>query len=158
MADIVRLDVPVFIRLLELAREEIKDDADIHDVAEAVIKMSAHGPVTMNNYNDIVKFMHKQGSETNEDHAEDPSDPVNYGEYDREGDMAKDDLRTIDSAARELYDILKSDENLPEWVQAKITKAADYIDTVRDYLKANKEVESADVDELTRIKQLGGIQ
>jgi hypothetical protein len=158
MADIVQLDVPVFIRLLELAREEIKDDADIHDVAEIVIKMSGQGPVTMNNYKEIVSFMQKQGSETNEDHAEDPNDPVNYGEYDREGDMAKDDLRTIDSAARELYDILKSDENLPEWVQAKITKAADYIDTVRDYLKANKEVESTDVDELDRIKQLGGIQ
>ena len=78
-----------------------------------------------------------------EDHAENPDAPVNYGEYDREGDMAKDDLRTINSAAQELYDILTSDENLPEWVQAKITKAADYIDTVRDYLKSNKEVDEA---------------
>ena len=158
MADIVQLDVPLFIRLLELSREEIKDDADIHDLAQAVIKMSAHGPINMSNYNDIVKFMRKQGSETNEDHAEDPDAAHNVGEYDREGDMAKDDLRTINSAAQELYDILQSDENLPEWVQSKITKAADYIDTVRDYLKANKEVESVEVDELARIKQLGGIQ
>jgi hypothetical protein len=37
--DIVKLDVPLFIRLLELAREDIKKDADIHDVAEIVIKM-----------------------------------------------------------------------------------------------------------------------
>jgi hypothetical protein len=84
------------------------------------------------------------GSPKNEDHEENPEDPVNYGEYDREGDMAKDDLRTINSAAQELYDILKSDENLPEWVQAKITKAADYVDTVRDYLKANKEIDEAE--------------
>ncbi len=77
-----------------------------------------------------------------EDHGpEDPKDPVNYGEYDREGDMAKDDLRTIDDAAKELYAILDADENLPEWVQAKITKAVDYIDTVRDYMKANKYAE-----------------
>ncbi len=61
MADIVQLDVPLFIRLLELSREEIKDDADIHDIAEIVIKMSEQGPVTMNNYNDIVDFMKKQG-------------------------------------------------------------------------------------------------
>ena len=74
-----------------------------------------------------------------EDHGpEDPNDPVNYGEYDREGDMAKDDLRTINGAAQELYDILSSDENLPEWVQSKITKAVDYIDTARDYMKAQK--------------------
>jgi hypothetical protein len=72
-----------------------------------------------------------------EDHGpENPDAPVNYGEYDREGDMAKDDLRTIDDAAEELYSILQADDNLPEWVQAKITKAVDYIDTARDYMKA----------------------
>ena len=72
-----------------------------------------------------------------EDHGpENPDAPVNYGEYDREGDMAKDDLRTIDDAAEELYSILRADDNLPEWVQAKITKAVDYIDTARDYMKA----------------------
>jgi hypothetical protein len=72
-----------------------------------------------------------------EDHGpENPEAPVNYGEYDREGDMAKDDLRTIDDAAEELYSILRADDNLPEWVQSKITKAVDYIDTARDYMKA----------------------
>jgi hypothetical protein len=80
-----------------------------------------------------------------EDHGpENPEDPVNYGEYDREGDMAKDDLRTINGAAKELYDILDADENLPEWVQSKITKAVDYIDTVRDYMKSNKYEEDMD--------------
>ena len=74
-----------------------------------------------------------------EDHGpENPDAPVNHGEYDREGDMAKDDLRTIDDAAEELYSILQADENLPEWVQSKITKAVDYIDTARDYMKAQK--------------------
>ena len=83
-----------------------------------------------------------------EDHGpENPDAAVNYGEYDREGDMAKDDLRTINSAAKELYAILDADENLPEWVQAKITKAVDYIDTVRDYMKANKYEEDVQTDE-----------
>ncbi len=158
MADIVKLDVPLFIRLLELSREEIKDDADIHDVAEIVIKMSKDGPVTMGNYNDIVQFMKGQGK-TNEDHGpEDPNADYNVGEYDREGDMAKDDLRTINDAAKELYSIIKADENLPEWVQAKIVKAMDYLDTARDYMKANKYAEGQEVDELDRIKQLGGIR
>ena len=83
-----------------------------------------------------------------EDHGpENPDAPVNYGEYDREGDMAKDDLRTINSAAQELYAILDADENLPEWVQSKITKAVDYLDTVRDYMKANKYEEDVQTDE-----------
>lgn len=61
MPDIVMLDVPLFIRLLELAREDVKQDADLHDVAQAVIAMSANGPVTMANYDQIVSFMNKQG-------------------------------------------------------------------------------------------------
>lgn len=60
------------------------------------------------------------------------------GEYDQEGDMAKTQLRTIGDAAKELHDMLDDDENMPEWVQNKITKAADYIDSVRDYLKSEK--------------------
>jgi len=159
MADTVELDVPLFIRLLEMSREEIKDDADIHDMAEIVIKMSEQGPVTMANYKDIIDFMKRQGSETNEDHGpEDPNADYNQGEYDREGDMAKDDLRTINDAAKELYSIIQSDENLPEWVQAKIVKAMDYIDTARDYMKSNKYAENTQVDELDRIKQLGGLK
>ena len=69
----------------------------------------------------------------NEQNDKDP------GEYDQEGDMAKTQLRTIADAAKELHDMLDDDENMPEWVQNKITKAQDYIDSVRDYLKAEKD-------------------
>ena len=62
--DIIKLDVPLFIRLLELAREEIKDDADIHDVAEIVTKLSQDGAVTMEQYNKIISFMSKQGDDS----------------------------------------------------------------------------------------------
>jgi hypothetical protein len=62
--DIIKLDVPLFIRLLELAREEIKDDADIHDVAEIVTKLSQQGVVGMEQYNEIVSFMSKQGDDS----------------------------------------------------------------------------------------------
>lgn len=157
--DIVKLDVPLFIRLLELAREDVKQDADLHDVAEAVIKLSQDDVATMADYNSIVSFMKKQGME--EDHSpEDPNASYNVGEYDREGDMTKDQLRVANDAAQELYDILDANDNIPEWVQAKITKAADYIDTVRDYMKANAENygKTEAVDELARIKQLGGIR
>jgi hypothetical protein len=84
----------------------------------------------------------------NEDHGpENPEADYNVGEYDREGDMAKDQLRTIDSAAEELYAIISANENLPEWVQKKITLAMDYIDTARDYLKSNKYAEDVQTNE-----------
>jgi hypothetical protein len=83
-----------------------------------------------------------------EDHGpENPDADYNQGEYDREGDMAKDQLRTIDSAAEELYSIIHAEENLPEWVQKKITLAMDYIDTARDYMKSNKYAEDAQTNE-----------
>ena len=59
-------------------------------------------------------------------------------EYDEEGEMAKSQARTIEDAAQELQDILDDQENLPEWVQKKINLAKDYIDTARDYMKANR--------------------
>ena len=140
--DIVKLDVPLFIRLLELAREDIKQDADIHDVAQRVIELSQRGVATMADYSKIVSFMQKQ-------EAQDP------GEYDREGEMAQGQLTTAADAAKELRSILDADENLPEWVQSKIVKAVDYLDTARDYMKSKEEPE---VDELDRIKQLGGLK
>jgi hypothetical protein len=63
---------------------------------------------------------------------------VDKGEYDREGDMAREQLHTIESAAQELHDLLSDDQNLPEWVQSKITKAMDYIDTARDYMMSQE--------------------
>jgi hypothetical protein len=61
----------------------------------------------------------------------------NY-QYDEEGEMAMSQARTIEDAAEELQSILDADENLPEWVQKKISLAKEYIDSARDYLKANR--------------------
>ena len=76
------------------------------------------------------------------------SEGVDHGEYDREGDMAKEQMHTIMSAAKELHSILRDEENLPEWVQKKITLAKEYIDTARDYMlsqHAEREEEMAEV-------------
>jgi phage anti-repressor protein len=48
--------------------------------------------------------------------------------------MAKEQMHTIMSAAKELHKILSDEENLPEWVQKKITLAKEYIDSARDYM------------------------
>lgn len=59
-------------------------------------------------------------------------------EYDNEGSMMKSQLRQICSANEKLMSMVKDDENLPEWVQSKVTKATDYIRSVRDYLESEK--------------------
>ena len=70
-------------------------------------------------------------------HSADEPSADDKAEYDQEGRMAKSELKTAKDAAAELQSILDDDENLPEWVQAKITKAVDYLDTARDYMKDN---------------------
>jgi len=61
------------------------------------------------------------------------------GEYDQEGDMAKDELMTMIRSARRLIGMLDTDDNMPEWTQKKITKATDYVDTAADYISSKKE-------------------
>jgi hypothetical protein len=41
--DKITVDVPLFIRLLEYAREDAKDDMDLHRVAENAIDLSRFG-------------------------------------------------------------------------------------------------------------------
>ena len=56
------------------------------------------------------------------------------GGADREGAMAKADLFKLANYSHKLYQQLDDDDQLEAWVQAKITKAADYIASVYHYL------------------------
>jgi hypothetical protein len=60
-SDKITVDVPLFIRLLEFAREDAKTDMDLHVVTENAIALSKDGHIlTMDNYNDIVKNNNKE--------------------------------------------------------------------------------------------------
>jgi hypothetical protein len=66
-------------------------------------------------------------------------------ERDEEGYMASTEMDTINSAVKKLRkNIKKGDAQLPAWVQSKITKAADYIDTAADYMDSNEMSEESD--------------
>lgn len=54
---------------------------------------------------------------------------------DEEYSMARSELKSIDDAVKKLMmKVGKGEGNLEAWVQSKITKAADYIDTAADYV------------------------
>jgi hypothetical protein len=76
-------------------------------------------------------------------------DKFDIGEYDQEGDMAKSDLRSIIANAKKMHDMIEDDDNLPELVQSKITKAEDYISTVANYM-------AAEMSEETKLQESGG--
>jgi hypothetical protein len=53
--DTIKVDVPLFIRLLEYAREDAQTDMDLHNVAENIIRLSETGrTLSMSDYNAIV--------------------------------------------------------------------------------------------------------
>ena len=51
--DQVILNIPLLIRVLELAREDIKTDMDLHRVVEKLIQIRNKGVLTMKDYNTI---------------------------------------------------------------------------------------------------------
>jgi hypothetical protein len=62
-------------------------------------------------------------------------DPAEKGEYDQEGDMAKDSIKTVVRHAQALEKILGDNDNLPEWVQSKLAKIESMMTAVDDYMQ-----------------------
>ena len=77
---------------------------------------------------------------------------IDKGEYDYEGQMARTQLQTTMRNCKDLIDMVKDDDNMPEWVQSKITLAQDYITTVRDYLQSKEELGESTKSDLEKDK------
>jgi len=73
-------------------------------------------------------------------------------EKDHEYSMARSELNTITNAAERLKKKMKGEGNIEAWVQSKITKAADYIDTAADYIDSGE----SKVNEDTTIEDANG--
>jgi hypothetical protein len=69
-------------------------------------------------------------------------------EVDYEGEMAKSELYRLVKNSQELMQMLDDDTQLEAWVQSKITKAADYIASVSQYLGFQSENKPS-IDEKT---------
>ncbi len=78
--------------------------------------------------------------------SEDHKEIQSGKKMDDEGYMAKVEMDKIDQSLIKLRKVIKtSEQQLPAWVQSKITKASDYLDIAADYLSSDVEMdESAD--------------
>ena len=74
---------------------------------------------------------------------------------DEEFSMARGELKTAQSAIKRLMTKLNGEGNLEAWVQSKITKAAEYLDTVADHL-SHGEDETERMKESTEILDANG--
>lgn len=53
----IHISIPLFIRLMELAKEEVDVDRDLHIITEALVKVSSSNPATMRDYAAIVQAL-----------------------------------------------------------------------------------------------------
>jgi hypothetical protein len=111
---------------------------DAHKAAEA---MKGHNTTAENKYRDqandsatVRYFRKKSGTPDWYKKKYGLNEAKEKTEYDYEGDMARGQLQSIINNAQRVHDMLEDNDNLPEWVQSKITLAEDYISTVANYM------------------------
>jgi hypothetical protein len=80
-------------------------------------------------------------------------DVTDQGEYDQEGDMAKDDIKTIVRHAQALSRVLGDDDNLPEWVQSKLAKIEGMMISIDEYMQNQESDDEEPIAEKAVSKQ-----
>jgi hypothetical protein len=80
-------------------------------------------------------------------------DVTDQGEYDQEGDMAKDDIKTIVRHAQALSKVLGDDDNLPEWVQSKLAKIEGMMISIDEYMQNQESDDEEPIAEKAVSKQ-----
>lgn len=87
----------------------------------------------------------KNKIEMNPNISEDHKEIASGHKKDDEGYMANVELDQMERAIKSLRKkIKKSDMQMPAWVQSKITRAADYIDTASEYLQSDEGLSEED--------------
>jgi hypothetical protein len=99
----------------------------------------SYGPQMWDRYT-IAKIHPANESKIHEDHKEVASGK----KKDEEGYMARVEFDQIERAINILRKhIKKGDQQIPAWVQSKITRAADFIDTAAEYMQSDEDISEA---------------
>lgn len=144
--DMVCFDIPLLIRVLEFTREDMKTDVDLHNMVERLISMRETYPLTMKHYDAITRKLVK------ENHV-----AIAMGRMlDDESGMVLSQLEQLERAIGMIRSHIGNDykKQLPAWVQAKITLATDYVDTVGNYITSKNEKVNEETLEEGRMKDI----
>lgn len=79
-------------------------------------------------------------------------------DMDDDGFMAKRQLYDTAKGAVTLHKLIQDTDNLEPWIQAKLTKAADYIETVKHYLEYQGAVDADDTANAIGMDDIAGIE
>jgi hypothetical protein len=125
-------------KMVSDANPTMKKLKDAHEKAEA-----KGDEVAMEKIEDLIA---KQEVYLSAGEGEDQSANLDEN-LDYEGEMAKSELRNIIQNAEELFSMLDEDTQLEAWVQSKLTKANEFLDSVNQYLKYQSAPQPSMMDE-----------
>lgn len=116
--------------------------------ASDMVNLHKKGKVDVHNWKDssfsdvVNELTHKQWQDSQSTGIGDKDHPVNskirnlVGKLTAENaEMAQSDVNKIIKYSAELQNMFSVEDNLEDWVKAKLNHACDYVATVRDYLK-----------------------
>ena len=129
--DMICMDIPLLIRVLEFTREDMKTDIELHNMVERLINMRDNVPLDMSHYDEITKKTIK------ENHI-----AIAMGRMlDDESGMVLSQIEELERGCAMIRSYVGKDyeKQLPAWVQAKVTLATDYMSTVGNYLVSKNE-------------------
>ena len=105
--DVIQLDVPLFIRILEYVNEEVKDDVEIHVITQNILELCKGKPLQMDSYNKIIENPDKMYQQENPNNKidnvyaiKDTNDDKDYVEKD-ESDGENNDNDTSKNEEKE---------------------------------------------------------
>ena len=99
-------------------------------------KIGAKGPSTTSK---LIKDGPKKAPSKAKKKVKEGLDIEDQGEYDEEGSMVKDNIHTIRRAIDELENCVGDNDNMPEWVEEKISQAKGMIQSASEYIQTQKE-------------------
>lgn len=138
--DVVSVDVPLLIRLLEYAREDAKTDMDLHNVAEQLISLSTEGrTLSMDDYDTIVGAQEQPApvAETKKIKPKRKSDPC-WSSYQQIGTKQKDGHTVPNCVPRARKSVNElSNDALGNYKKAA-SASASAADKAGDYKKGDK--------------------
>jgi len=105
--DVIQLDVPLFIRILEYVNEEVKDDVEIHVITQNILELCKGKPLQMDSYYKIIENPDKMYQQENPNNKidnvyaiKDTNDDKDYVEKD-ESDGENNDNDTSKNEEKE---------------------------------------------------------
>lgn len=111
-----------------IGKQDMEKDKQLKEMVKNALSKPKHEPIK--DIDEIIDF--KKYSESQDLFEDD------WEQKDDESSMAKSQLSNIISTAQSLENLIQNNEQLDAWVQAKLTKAQDYLNSVNQYIEGEK--------------------